>query len=295
MSERALGLGAVVLAGGFSTRMGRDKASLPFGGEPMLSRVLRALADACAEVVVVSRHGQTLPPPPPLPPDTRLVHAHDEVEGRGPLAGLAAGLAASSAERVYASSCDVPFLAPAFVRAVDAALGARDVAIPFVEGRHHPLAAVYRRSAVAPAIADLLGQDRLRPVFLLERLSHVELSPAALESVDPGLSSLENGNTPDDLAGLLARREERRVTFELYGVAAQRAGRAEVEVEGRTLKEALADLARRVPALEGEVVRRGALAPHWVVSFDGRRFTGDVGEPLASGARLLLLSSLAGG
>ena len=295
MSERVAGLGAVVLAGGFSTRMGRDKASLPFGGEPMLSRVLRALADACADVVVVSRRGQALPLAPLLPPDTRLVHAHDEVEGRGPLAGLAAGLAASRAERVYASSCDVPFLGPEFVRAVDAALGARDVAIPCVAGRHHPLAAVYRRSAAAPAVADLLADDRLRPVFLLERLPHVELSPAELESADPGLSSLENGNTPDDLARLLARREERRATFELYGVAAQRAGRAEVEVEGRSLKEALTDLGRRVPALEDEVVRRGSLAPHWIVSLDGRRFTDDVGVPLAPGARVLLLSSLAGG
>jgi molybdopterin-guanine dinucleotide biosynthesis protein A len=295
VSERVPGLGAVVLAGGFSTRMGRDKASLPFGGEPMLARVLRALADACAEVVIVSRRGQELPPPPLLPPDTTLVHAHDEVEGRGPLAGLWAGLAASRAERVYASSCDVPFLSPDFVRAVDAALLTRDVAIPIVDGRHHPLAAVYRRAAALPAIGDLLAQDRLRPVFLLERLSHAELSPAALEVADPGLSSLENGNTPDDLARLLARREERRVVVELYGVAARRAGRAEVEVEGRTLKEALADLGRRVPALEGEVVRRGGLGPHWIASLDGRRFTDDVGAPLAPGARVLLLSSLAGG
>lgn len=295
MSEHVAGLGAVVLAGGFSTRMGRDKASLPFAGEPMLSRVLRALADTCREIVVVSRRGQELPPQPILPADTHLLHAHDEVEGRGPLAGLAAGLAVSSAERVYASSCDVPFLDPAFARAVDAALGAWDVAIPFIEGRHNPLAAVYRRSTVAPAIADLLAQDRLRPVFLLERLSHVEITAETLEAVDPGLSSLENGNTPEDLARLLARREERRVVVELYGVAARRAGRAEVEVEGRTLKEALADLGRRVPALEGEVVRRGGLAPHWIASLDGRCFTEDVGLRLVPRARVMLLSSIAGG
>lgn len=295
MSARVPGLGAVVLAGGFSTRMGRDKASLPFGGEPMLARVLRALADACEEIVIVSRRGQELPPAPPLPSPTRLVHAFDVVEGRGPLAGLSAGLAALSAERAYASSCDVPFLGPDFVRAVDAALGTRDVAIPHVEGRHHPLAAVYRKATAAPAIADLLAADRLRPVFLLERLTHVELLPAALEAADPGLRSLENANTPEELERLEARRAERRVTFELYGVAARRAGLAEVEAEGHTLREGLSDLGRRVPALEGEVLRRGALAPHWIASLDGRRFTADGDAPLAPGARVILLSALAGG
>jgi molybdopterin-guanine dinucleotide biosynthesis protein A len=252
--------------------------------------VLRALADPCEEIVIVSRRGQALPPAPPLPSPTRLVHAFDTVEGRGPLAGLAAGLSALSAERAYASSCDVPFLSPSFVRATDAALGAHDVAITRADGRHHPLAAVYRKATVAPAVEDLLAADRLRPVFLLERLSHVELSPAY-----PGLLSLENANTPEDLTRLEARRAERRVTFELFGVAAKRAGAAEVEAEGETLRQALADLGRRVPALEGEVLRRGALAPHWIASLDGRSFTDDCIAPLAAGARVILLSALAGG
>ncbi len=289
------GAGAVVLAGGLSTRMGRDKATLELGGEALLGRVVRRLAQACGEVVLVARRGQALPEPGPLPPGVRVRVAHDEVEGQGPLAALAAGLAALEAPVAYATSCDAPLVTPAFVGAVLEALGDAAAAVPFVQGRHHPLAAAYRREAVLPEARALLAAGRRRPVFLLERLPHVEVDEAALRAVDPALEALEACNTPEELEGARARLEARRVTFELYGIAAQRAARPEVAAEGRTLEEALLDLESRVPALAGEVLARGRLAPHWTASLDGRRFTEAATTPLRPGARVLLLSSLAGG
>src|SRR5262245_60341239 len=101
----------VVLCGGQSSRMGRPKAWLPFGGELMLPRVVRLLGEAVRPVVVVAAPGQDVPP---LPPEIAVVR--DEERGRGPLQGLAAGLDAltGQADAVYLSSCDVPFLRPAF-------------------------------------------------------------------------------------------------------------------------------------------------------------------------------------
>src|SRR5205807_9116756 len=103
----------VVLCGGESSRMGRSKAWLPFGDEVMLPRVVRLLSEAVSPIVVVAAPGQDVPP---LPADVEVVR--DEESGRGPLQGLAAGLAglAGRAEAAYASSCDVPFLRPEFVR-----------------------------------------------------------------------------------------------------------------------------------------------------------------------------------
>ena len=86
-----------------------------------------------------------------------------------------------------------------------------------------------------------------------------------------------------------------RVTLELFGIAARRAHRSEVPVEASTLGEALVALERECPALAGEVVRAGRLAPHWVASVDGRRFIDAPDVALAEGARVLVLSSLAGG
>src|SRR5438105_2798339 len=105
--------GGIVLCGGQSKRMGRPKAWLPFGRELMLQRVVRLLAEAVQPIVVVAAPDQEVPP---LPSDIAVVR--DEREGRGPLQGLAAGLTALPAgiDVAYLSSCDVPFLRPAFVQ-----------------------------------------------------------------------------------------------------------------------------------------------------------------------------------
>ncbi|MBN9118251.1 MAG: NTP transferase domain-containing protein, partial [Planctomycetes bacterium] len=107
--------------------MGTPKAWLPFGDELMLPRVVRIVREAVGPVVVVAAPGQDVPP---LPPDVRIVR--DEVEGRGPLGGLAAGLAAleGTADTVYLSSCDVPLLKPEFVRCVVGALEAPPPSLP---------------------------------------------------------------------------------------------------------------------------------------------------------------------
>src|SRR5437879_8946661 len=86
----------VVLAGGKSSRMGRPKAWLPFHGQPMLARVLARLGPLFAECVVVRAPDQELPPV-----DARLVE--DEAPGQGPVAGLAAGLAAITGPLAFAT------------------------------------------------------------------------------------------------------------------------------------------------------------------------------------------------
>jgi len=99
----------VVLCGGQSSRMGRPKAWLPFGNELMLPRVVRLLSEVVSPVVVVAAPGQEVPP---LPPGVEI--AHDAEPGRGPLAGLCAGLATLRGGPTPLTSrpCDVPFLRP---------------------------------------------------------------------------------------------------------------------------------------------------------------------------------------
>src|SRR5206468_1022917 len=138
-------VGGVILCGGQSKRMGRPKAWLPFGDELMLPRVVRLLGEVATPIVVVAAPDQTVPA---LPPDVAILR--DEEPGRGPLQGLAAGLDAlrGRVDAAYASSCDVPFLRPAFVRRLIELLGNQLIAVPRVDGYHHPLAAVYRIEVV---------------------------------------------------------------------------------------------------------------------------------------------------
>ena len=286
--------GALVLAGGRSTRMGRDKATLPFGPETLLQRVVRRLGASVEEIVVVARPGQDLPP---LPPDVRI--ARDSVLDRGPLGGLSAGLAATTAEIVFATACDVPFLVPAFVDLLVQRLGTNDVAVAEAEERLHPLAAVYRVT-VRPHIEALLAAERLRPVFLYERVPTVRVSEADLRRVDPDLATLANLNTPEAYDAALARLAAEapprpRVRIELFEGARRRAGIASFEVEAATLGEALLAAERQCPALAPDIVHAGRLAPHWRASIGGRRFVEDPATLLTDGDAVLLLSALAGG
>lgn len=201
------GLGGVVLCGGRSVRMGSPKAWLDFGGERLLQRVVRRVAEVAAPVVVVAAPGQDVPP---LPEAIAIVR--DAVEGRGPLQGIAAGLEALAdrAEAAFVSSTDAPFLHPSLIRRLAALRGeAYDIAVPRAEGHHHPLCAVYGMNARA-AIAALLAADRLRLSSLFDRVRTLVadeallLADPELLAADPELRSLRNVNTPEEYAAALA-------------------------------------------------------------------------------------------
>jgi molybdopterin-guanine dinucleotide biosynthesis protein A len=192
-------VGGIVLCGGRSTRMGRPKLSLPFGDEVLLQRVVRILGEVVTPVVVVAAPDQELPP---LPANVRVVR--DELEGLGPLAGIAGGLEALTGvtDAAYVSACDAPLLRPEFVREIVASLGSHELAIPRDGKFHHPLAAVYRTS-LAPRVRGLLAAGRMRPLFLVEESDAVEIDVETLRGVDPALDSLRNVNTPDEYAAVL--------------------------------------------------------------------------------------------
>lgn len=92
-----------------------------------------------------------------------------------------------------------------------------------------------------------------------------------------------------------ARYDDRVVTIELYGVARLRAGTFRVEVEARSIAEALRALARRCPTLEGAVVRDVTLSPSFMIAVNGLQMTADPGTQLRDGDVLVLLSADAGG
>jgi molybdopterin-guanine dinucleotide biosynthesis protein A len=199
IDPQRVSVGGIILCGGQSKRMGRPKAWLPFGDERMLPRVVRLLGEAIAPVCVVAAPDQDVPP---LPRDVEIVR--DEEKGRGPLQGLAAGLAwlETKAEAAYLSSCDVPFLRPEFVRRLIDLLDGYEIVVPHVAGFHHPLAAVYR-IGVAAHVNELLAHDRLRPVYLFEKAATRVVEADEIADVDPAFQSLRNLNTPEDYEAAL--------------------------------------------------------------------------------------------
>ena len=107
------------------------------------------------------------------------------------------------ADAAFVSSCDVPFLKPAFVHRVIELLGDHAVCVPQVGEHHHPLAAVYRLT-IAEAITKLLSENRLRPFFLFEAVATRVVTASELMDADPEFRTLRNLNSPEDYEAALA-------------------------------------------------------------------------------------------
>ena len=180
--------------------MGEPKATLPFGAETMLQRVVRLLGTVVSPIIVVAAQGQTVPALP-----DEIVVARDEREARGPLEGILAGLRAlpESIDAAYITSCDVPLLVPAFVERMINLMGDHDIAVMEIDGFPHPLSAIYRRNTLSH-VESLLAADRLRPVFLFDAVRTRRIKPQEMTVVDPELRTLRNLNTPAEYRAALA-------------------------------------------------------------------------------------------
>lgn len=274
-------VGAVVLAGGRSSRMGAPKASLEWHGSTLLRHVVGLVGRGVdGPVVVVRSPGQQLPA---LPSAVEVVQ--DDVEGRGPLQGIAAGLGALEhrVDAAFVCATDLPFLHPTFVRRVGRALDAADVALPVVGGFRQPLAAAYRTGLAGRARA-LLAEDRGRASFLMEGSAVQVLDEAALladarlRAADPELRSVLGVNNPAAYAEARGRPAP-EVVVQLFGALAG---------DGtRTVRAATLGAAARAVGLE--------LDRHLLAAVDGDQVARDVATPLAAGDVVTFLSADAGG
>jgi molybdopterin-guanine dinucleotide biosynthesis protein A len=276
----------IVLAGGRSSRMGTPKAGLEWHGSTLLRRIAGVVARAVdGPVVVVRAPGQQLPE---LPAGVEVTE--DAREGRGPLQGLAAGLAAvgDRAPVAYVSSTDVPLLHPRFVRRVlDALDDDADVALPHVGGFPHPLSAAYR-VGLLHIVERLIAEDRMRPAFLFEacRVRRLDaaalLEDPALAALDPGLDSVLNLNEPGDYEAARSRPAP-EITIRRFGVLRRQGNGPDPAV-------ALAATLGEAAAATGL-----ALDDHVVAALNGDQITRDPQAPLVAGDTVALLSADAGG
>ncbi|MEZ4554272.1 MAG: molybdenum cofactor guanylyltransferase [Dehalococcoidia bacterium] len=187
---------AIVLAGGRSRRMGRDKAAIVLAGRTLLQRAIDAVEGVVDEVVIVGAPGRALSPVVSTRP---LRQVADAVEGEGPLAGLLAGLAATEAERCLVVGCDQPALVPPLLRLLLGRLDASRSATPLIDGRPQPLVSAVRAD-VRPDLDAVFarGERALRAVTQVEG---ADLVPEeAWRAADPYARSFVGVNTPEELA-----------------------------------------------------------------------------------------------
>jgi len=194
---------AVVLAGGRSMRMGVDKTLLSVDGRPLVARVVDAVGEICKHTLVVTNRPESLDD---VELDAAVTVLTDEVPYQGPLGGLVTALKEAPDEWVLAVAADMPYVSPAVVTALWEARGEADAVLPVTPEGPEPLLALYSRTCL-PAARKVLSTGRRRLVAIFADLEVVEVPIDSLRSVDPGLRSFLNVNTPEQLAEVREEHE----------------------------------------------------------------------------------------
>lgn len=187
-------IASMVLAGGGGTRLGGNKLSHIIGDQTLLERVLSSVAPLSNEILVVIADGQA----PPV-----LAHAiakivFDIYPEKGVLGGLYAGLSALSNSHTLAVGCDMPFLNIPLLRSMAQLAPSFDAVVPKVDGKVHPLHAIYNKSCL-PVVQEQIESGDLRVTRLLTRLRVRYIMEDEIDKFDPKHLSFFNINTPDDL------------------------------------------------------------------------------------------------
>ena len=182
---------AVILAGGKSSRMGRDKAWLEVNGEPLLARQIRlARAAGAAEIVISGRAGTDY-----SGFGCRVLQ--DRFPEAGPLAGIERALAESLSPLVLALAVDMPNLTPGFLQMLAAGCGSETGAIPRTGGGVEPLAAFYPKASWTLADKSLRANSNA-----VQRFAELCVNSGLatfLEFVPPQADLFKNWNSPVDL------------------------------------------------------------------------------------------------
>ena len=186
---------AVILAGGMSRRLGRNKALEPFQGEPLIHRVIGKMGRIASNVIVVANDVERVAELD-LPDHANPVI--DEYPGKGSLGGIYTGLRASPTEWAVFCACDMPFPSPRLYRALLSNRDANDAVVPLVEGRPEPIHAAYSRACLEP-IREKLDADRLKISGFFDNVRVCYFTEDRVREIDPDLLSFFNINTRQDL------------------------------------------------------------------------------------------------
>ena len=179
---------ALILAGGQSSRMGRDKAMLPFGQTTVIQTLIDTLHPLFASILL-SVHAPR--------PELGLPQICDATEAGGPLDGLICGLAEIRTNWAFVIACDMPMIHPAMIRLLAEQRAHQHAVTAIVQGHVQPFAAFYSIRCL-PLLRTRFNAGQLGITSALQQLTMTCVDAADLIRADPSLNSFFDLDTHED-------------------------------------------------------------------------------------------------
>jgi molybdenum cofactor guanylyltransferase len=204
-----LDVSCIILAGGKSKRLGRNKVTEKIGNASLLERVISAVAPLNNEIIIVAAKESSLPQLTNYP---KLKLVTDIYPGKGSLGGVFTGLTVSETLYNLVVACDMPFLNLDLLRYMVELAGGFDAVVPKLRDNIlEPLHAVYSRNCIS-AMESLVKQNRLSILELFPLIKVRFIGEAEIESFDPKHLTFFNINTETDLeAGRSLLKRESKI------------------------------------------------------------------------------------
>jgi len=273
----------LVLAGGRSTRMQRDKAALAYHGRTQLDWAMEIIRPFVTRAFVSVRPDQVTDPV-----RGRYPQVVDTREGLGPIAGILAAQAAHPDVAWLVLACDLPFLDPATLQHLLWARQPQRLATAYRsshDGLPEPLCAIYEPASRAAVAAHVASGKQCPRKFLIQSDAHL------LEEPNP--RALDNVNTPEEYGSAMKTlgptdaAASKRIRVQYFALLREQAGRSDESLvtSARTPRELYDELKARYPF---------TLAPEMLRVAVNTEF-GEWSQPLADGDAVVFIPPVAGG
>lgn len=181
----------LILAGGKSSRFGKNKALVEVGGVRLIERVIRVMGSVFQQLIIVTNT-----------PDEyaylELPMIEDLIKGLGPLGGLYTGLESISTEAGFFVACDMPFLSEPLIRHILEFRDEFDVILPKIDWKIEALHGLYNKSCL-PAIRELIDSQQYQVIRFFTKMRVKYLGEAEIRKYDPELKTFFNINEPREL------------------------------------------------------------------------------------------------